>query len=196
MARPKKEEVIELKETKVEEKEVPKSIVETVEKNIETAKEQGTSKVQSRKIDDETMIAVASFASGTTNFKNQSEPYDQYVFEGFGAIEDIRFGSLRDLRRKKGEEPFKRFLYVLDEDAVKALGLEKVYSEIGRLEDLIKIYDKDLQTVLNFIDRANPSVKRVLTEIYYNKLERKERIDLFEARAIAEKLGIELNLDI
>lgn len=194
MARPKKV-VEEIKEIEVI-NEKPKSMVEVVENNIKEAKEKGTSKKKVVKIDDETMIAVASFASGTTNFKNQSEPYDSYVFDGFGAIEDVRFGSLRDLRRKKGEAPFQKFLYVLDVDAVKALGLDKTYEKIGKLEDLIKIYDTDLQTVLNFIEKANDSVKEVLVQIFFNKIERRESIDLFEARAIADKLGIELNLDI
>lgn len=193
--RPKKEEVVEIKKEVVE-KEIPQSITETVEKNIEVAKQTGTLKKEIRKIDDETMVAVASFASGTTNFKNQSEPYDSYVFDGFGSVEDVRFGSLRDLRRKKGEEPFKKMLYILDEEAIKALGLEKVYSEIGRLEDLIKVFDNDLTSILNLIEKSSPTVKGVIREIFFNKLQRKERIDLFEAKTIAEKLGVELNLDI
>jgi hypothetical protein len=50
--------------------------------------------------------------------------------------------------------------------------------------------------VLNFIEKASPTVKNVVAEIFHNKLQRKEKIDLFEAKVIAEKLGVELNLDI
>ena len=175
---------------------IPESLTEKVESNIATVKETGTLKKAVRKIDDETMVAVASFKGGKTQFRNEAEPYDFYVWEQFGDVQDVRYGSLRDLRRRSGEEPFKKMLYVLDEEAITELGLAKVYAEIGSLEEMISIFDQPLQVILKFVDNASPQVKEVLRQIMYNKLERKEAVDLFTAKTLAEKLNIELNLDL
>lgn len=178
------------------ENEVPESLTEKVEKNIAVAKETGTLKKTVRKIDDETMIAVASFKGGKVQYKNESEPYDFYVWEQFGDVQDVRYGSLRDLRRRSGEEAFKKMLYILDEEAVAELGLTKVYAEVGSLEDMLTLFDKPLAVILKFVENASPQIKEVLRQIMYNKLERKEPVDLFTAKTLAEKLNIELNLDL
>ena len=186
----------EAKEKAKLESEVPESITEKIETNIAVAKESGTLKKVVKKIDDETMVAVASFKGGKTQFKNEIEPYDFYVWEQFGDVQDVRFGSLRDLRRRSGEEPFKKMLYVLDEEAITELGLAKIYAEVGSLEEMITLFEKPLAVVLKFVENASPQVKEVLRQIMYNKLERKEPVDLFTAKTLAEKLNIELNLDL
>ena len=163
----------EAKEKAKLESEVPESITEKIETNIAVAKESGTLKKVVKKIDDETMVAVASFKGGKTQFKNEIEPYDFYVWEQFGDVQDVRFGSLRDLRRRSGEEPFKKMLYVLDEEAIAELGLAKIYAEVGSLEEMITLFEKPLAVVLKFVENASPQVKEVLRQIMYNKLERK-----------------------
>jgi len=170
------------------------SITDSFEDNLKQAKERGITKAKKRVFDDEDMIPVASFASGTTQLKNSVAPYDRTVWEGFGTVEDVRYGTLDSLRKMK-PDAFKKMLYVLDIDVVKALNLGKIYEKIGSLEDIVKVLDKPLAEVIRYIDGANAEVKVVLCEILANKLERKEDINFFTVKAIAEKLGMELNLD-
>lgn len=216
MARPKgstnktKEEVKEVEEVKVK-KAVKKTeeAVETVEveeveelsmaerfkQSISEGKDRGVKKAKKVVFDADDMVPVASFASGLTKLTNDQAPYDQTIWDGFGSIEDVRYGTL-DYIRKRKPDAFKAMLYVLDEDVIKSLSLTPIYKKIGKLEEIIDIFNQPLDRVLTFIDKSNKEVKNVLKEILTNKLERKEDISLFTAKAIAEKLGMELNLDV
>jgi len=187
--RPKKEteeieEVVEIKE----------SITEKVGKNLASGRVQSLKKTE-QTIDDEDLVAVASFASGKTQLTNSEKPYDEYIWDGFGTVEDVRFGTLKQIR-KKSDEAFKTMLYVLDDLAIKELGLAKVYEKIGSLDSLINIFDKPVTEIVKFVDNSSPQVKAVLAQILHNKLERKESIDYFSLKILAEKLGIELNSDL
>jgi len=187
--RPKKE-TEEIKEVV----EVKESITDRVGKNLANGRIQTLKKAE-QTIDDEDLIAVASFASGRTQLINSEKPYDEYVWDGFGTVEDVRFGTLKQIR-KKSDDAFRNMLYVLDDLAIKELGLTKIYENIGSLDDLIKIFDKPIAEILRFVDNASPQVKTVLAEILSNKLERKEPIDHYVLNDLAKKLGIELNSDL
>ena len=172
---------------------IKESITEKLEKNLVTGRTQSLKKIK-QTIDDEDMIAVASFASGRTQLRNPKEPYDEYIWEGFGAIEDVRFGILKDTRKRyEGIQAFENMLYVLDDLAVIELGLTKTYEKIGSLDNIIKIFDRPLADVIRFVDSATPQIKIVLGQILHNKLERKEPIDYFVLETLAEKLGVELH---
>jgi hypothetical protein len=198
MANPKKNIVDKIAEEKVKavvvEEPVVESIVEKVEKNLEVAKAMPIKKATNT-IDDEDFVAVASFASGMTQIINPEKPYDEYYFDGFGSIEEVRFGTLKQIRRK-GDTAFRTMIRVLDETACQELGLTKMYDEIGKLEDLITVFDKPTHEVVAFIDKSSKQVKEVLREILFNKLERKENINYFSLKILAEKLDINLNTDL
>ena len=173
---------------------VVESLVEKIESNIEIAKATTVKKVV-RELDDEDMVLVASIASGMTQLRNSEKPFDEYYWNGFGSIEEVRYGTLVQFR-KKSDEMFKTMLYVMDEQAIKELRLEKAYEHIGSLENLVKLFDKPAQEIVRFIDASTPELKRVLSQILFNKLERKEPIDYFVLKVLAEKLDIELSVDL
>lgn len=162
-----------------------------IEKKIEEVK---SAKVEKKTYSDEDMVLVASIKSGKTYLRNDEKPYDEYVFEKFGDVVEVRFGRLDLLRRKSGEEPFKDMLYVLDAEAVAQLKLGKIYSNIGNLVDLEKLFFLPADEFIRFVNNCPETTKQILREILSDKLERKEDINVFNLQIWAEKL--ELDFDI
>jgi len=192
------EEVIEMRKNIVDTIEVEKvaeTDVEIMTENIKNAKKTGAKKAVKKVFDDEDLIPVASFIAGRTNYMNKEKPYDEYTWDKFGEIEEVRYGTLVQMKRKGGKA-FKKMLYVLPEDAQKDLGLVNIYAKIGKLEEIINILDKPLMEALNYIEGTSKEVKDIIRQILINKLERKESIDLFVFKAVAEKLGMDLNLEL
>lgn len=179
----------------VEVSENKKEYTESLKETLDQAKERGVQKAKKKKFDDEDMVPVASFASGMTRLENKIAPYDETIWNKFGDVEDVRYGTL-DYIRKRHKDAFSTMLYVLDEDAVEALNLGSVYEKVGRLEYIIDIFEKPLEEIISFIDKSSKERSLVLKEILNNKLQNKEDISHFKLKAIAQKLGMELNLDI
>ena len=179
----------------VEKTEVVAPVVEMnhVEKNIAEAKDIKAKKKAT--IDDEDTVLVASYFGGRLQIKNPEKPYDEYVFEGFGEVQEIRFGTLQSLRRRiDGHEMFVKLAYVLDEDAVEQLGLKKFYADLPHPIDMPKLFSRPIEDIIKFIDMSNESTKQVLREILNDILEKKEEISYYVIKIVAEKLNYELNL--
>ena len=176
------EEVVEEKVEEVKEVEKPKKTAP-----VETKKE----KVE--KLQDEDMVLVASYASGLTKLVNPEKPFDEYQWEKFGLTEEVRYGTLEQMKRKNGNDLFTKFIYVLDERAVAQLGLTKLYSELKSPVELDKVINLDLDHAIKFIEGSNASTKVVLREILIGKIQNKENINAFNLMALAEKLDIQLD---
>lgn len=163
-------------------------VTPTVKKASEEPK-----KAEAKKLEDEDMVVVASYLSGRNQLTNNDKPFDSYVWLKFGATEEVRFGTLVQLRKKVGITVFTEALYILNEQAVKQLGLEKVYSELKPPKELKKVFELSLEDGLKFIENSSKELKLVLREILIDKLQNKENINFFNLRAYAEKLNIELD---
>ena len=179
----------------VEVSENKKEYSESLKDTFDQAKERGVQKAKKRKFDDEDLVPVASFASGETRLLNKKPPYEETYWEKFGDVEDVRYGTLSYLKNKH-KDAFATMLYVLDEEAVEALGLNKVYDKVGKLEYIVDIFEKSLEEIIAFIDKSGEERKIVLREILNNKLQSGAEISYTKMKGIAEKLGMELNLDI
>lgn len=166
-------------------------IPSTIESKIEQVK---TAKADVKFYSDEDMVIVASIKSGRTNLYNDEKPYDEYIWEKFGDIQEVRFGRLDTLRRKSGEEVFKTMLYVLDEQAVKQLRLEKVYENIGDLVKLEKLFNLQADEFIRFVNNAPEITKTILRELLFDKIERKEDINVFNLQIWAEKLDMDFDI--
>jgi hypothetical protein len=193
MARPSTK-ATEVKEVEVieEVKDVATTLEEKIESNIETAKANRTER-KKVVLDDEDMIVVASYRGGTNRLENPKNG-DLTVYYAFGDVEEIRYGTLKELKQRSGAEPFLTSLFVLDENAVEALGLKRQYEDLPHPTELPKLFKKPLQDIIKFIDNCGESTKQVLREILSDKIEKKEPIDYYAVKAIAEKLDYELNI--
>ena len=168
-----------------------KDVPSTIEKKIEEVK---NTKTQAKVYSDEDMIVVASIKSGRTNLYNDEKPYDEYIWEKFGDVQEVRFGRLESLKRKTGDEVFKTMLYVLDEQAVKQLRLEKVYDNIGDLVKLEKLFSLQADEFIRFVNNAPEITKTILRELLFDKIERKEDINVFNLQIWAEKLDMDFDI--
>lgn len=186
MARPKKEQIIN-EEVSEKLKEIPSAI----EQKIEEVKQ---SKKEDKVYSDDDLVMVASIKGGRTNLYTDEKPYDEYVFEKFGDVQEVRFGRLDLLRRKSGEEPFKTMLYVLDKDAVAQLRLGKIYENIGDLVQLEKIFSLQADEFIRFVNNAPEQTIEILRQLLFDKIERKEDISVFNLQIWAEKLQLDFDL--
>lgn len=162
-----------------------------VEKKVKEVK---SAKTEVKTYSDEDMIMVASTKSGRTYLRNDEKPYDEYIFEKFGDVQEVRFGRLDLLRRKSGEEVFKSMLYVLDEYAVEQLKLGKIYANIGNLVDLEKLFFLPVDEFIRFVNNCPETTTQILREILSDKLERKEDINVFNLQIWTEKLGMDFDI--
>jgi hypothetical protein len=167
------------------------SIPSAIEKKIEEVK---TAKTEKKTYSDEDMIMVASIKSGRTNLYSDDKPYDEYIWEKFGDIVEVRYGRLDLLRRKSGDEVFRTMLYVLDKDAIEQLRLGKIYENIGDLIQLEKLFSLQPDHFVRFIDTCPDVTRSILREILFDKIERKEDINVFNLQIWAEKLDLDFDL--
>jgi hypothetical protein len=175
-------------------KEENKTLEEELGSAVKTAKQLGVTKNKVRVFDDEDMVPVISIATGGTDAKNPNKPFDNTHFEKLGDVQSIRFGTLSWLRANK-KDCFKSMLYILDEEVIKELGLQKTYDGFGKIEDIIKILDAPLKTVINFVDNASKEVKNIVGQILIDKIQRKESIDYFKVKAVSEKLELDIDME-
>lgn len=195
----KKEEVIEeVKETKIEKpiEKKEESITEKAIKNVEKAKKTGTKKAQKKTVfDEDDMVPVASLSgSGQLNHKNPSEPYDRYTWFGFGDVQMVRYGTLKGLKDRR-DQALGLYLYILDEEVIKALGLKHTFDKLGSFDKIAKILDQDLDVIINFIDNNPKELGGTIRRLLIDKMTRKENIDYFKLKVLAEKLDIDLEAD-
>jgi hypothetical protein len=167
-------------------------VVEEVEEVVVKEKPQ-PKKATPKKLEEDDMVLVASYASGLTKLTNNDKPFDEYIWERFGEVQEVRYGTLEQKKRKNGNDLFTKFVYVLDEQAVKQLGLEKVYSELKPPAELEKIINMSLEHSIKFVEGANDNMRLALREILINKVQNKENINAFNLIALAEKLDIQLD---
>jgi len=179
------EATVEIEETKDEKMDI-------VQK-IEQAQETKVLKTSKRIFDDEDMIPVASLKAGRVIFNNPHPPYDYIVWENFFDVEYVRYGTLSQIKRKGGQ-PFKTSLYVVDKDVQKALNIERFYKGLGNLNEIANILELDLNRALEIIEKSDEKTKNIIREVLSNKIANKEKIDFFKLKAIAEKINMELNL--
>ena len=85
-------------------------------------------------------------------------------------------------------------LYVLDEDAVEQLKLGKIYSNIGNLVDLEKLFFLPVDEFIRFVNNCPETTTQILREILSDKLERKEDINVFNLQIWTEKLGMDFDI--
>ena len=178
-------------EKSVDAPEAKVEVAETKEEKVE--KKETVKKVEVKKLDSEDLVSVAAYTSGLTKLTNPEKPFDDYQWEKFGTAEEVRYGTLEQMKRKNGNDIFTKFLYVLDEKAVKQLGLEKIYSELKAPKELEKVIDLPLDHSIKFIDGCNANTKIVLREILISRIQNKENINAFNLMALAEKLDIQLD---
>lgn len=167
------------------------SLPSEIEKKVEEVKSE---KKAIKKLQDDDMVMVASIKSGSTKLSNNEKPYDEYYWEKFGDVVEVRYGRLDLLRRKNGEEPFKTMLYILDKDAVEQLRLQKVYDNIGDLVQLEKIFALREDDFIRFVDNAPEVTKTILREIFFDKMQRKENMNFFSVQTWVERLDLDFDM--
>ncbi len=177
---------------KVVEKPVDKVIEKPVDKVVEKPVDKAVEKpVEKTRYTEEDYIELVSLRTGRVNFSNPEKPFDYYTWESFGEPQQVRFGSVQDIRKRNND--FFKALYVTCPKAREQLNLNKLYYKFNSLEEYMELFNKPLDFILSFIDNCDPENKLVVAQIFHDK---KDTMSFVQVKAIAEKLGLSIEIDL
>lgn len=178
----------------VEDQEIDFSDVEEVEiveekviKEVKKEEVKMTTK-QTKKYTKDDMIPVSNYTSGKAFISNPLT-FEKVILEGFGDIVEVTYGTLDYIRRSKGVKPFQKYIYIMDEDAVKQLNLD--YSGMKSPNEFSDLVQSDVKVILAFIDSAPDSVVKSFKEFVISKVNSGEIDSFVKVKLLSEKLGFE-----
>lgn len=160
--------------------------VEIVEEKVVKEIKQEVKQVKKYSKDD--MIPVSNYTSGTAIISNPLT-FEKVILEGFGDIVEVTYGTLDYIRRSKGTKPFQKYIYIMDEVAVKQLNLD--YSKMKSPNEFSDLIKNDSKVILEFIDSAPDSVVKSFKEFVISKVNSGEIDSFVKVKLLSEKLGFE-----
>ena len=117
---------------------------------------------------------------------------DIYNFEEFCAIDDIPFGDLK-LIVKANEFALNRGdFFIADEKAVKQLRLGNTYQRMLRNEDIMTLFTKDANTIVDLYKLAPEEQKENIITMVLDKIYKGEDIDANVRLALGKASGRDL----
>lgn len=127
-------------------------------------------KETTEKIDSDELIPVISQCVGeltlTTEGNGSGTPY---IFSEFGDIQDIPFGDLRDVVKNNKSFTTNGYFYIAHDEAVKQLRLTTLYKKLLKNEDMIHLFEKDANTIIELYKLAPDSQKQIVIDLVTDK---------------------------
>ena len=118
-----------------------------------------------------------------------------YRFSKFGEIQDIPWGDLKDICKNMRSLAQKGAFYIANEKAVKKARLKNYYDRMLRNEDILNLFDKDSNTIIELYKLANDFQKETIIDLICNKKMKGENVDggvLYAISELSEKNLMEM----
>lgn len=115
-----------------------------------------------------------------------------YKFSNFGDIQDIPWGDLKDICRNMRSLAQKGAFYIANEKAVEKAKLKTYYNRMLKNEDILNLFDKDPNTIIELYKLANDFQKETIIDLIVNKKLKGEYIDGSVLYTLSELSGKKL----
>ena len=112
-----------------------------------------------------------------------------YSFPEFGYSQEIPFYDLKEICRNMPNFAQQGIFYIVNKQAVDKLRLTNYYNRILSNEDMLNLFEKDSETIVELFKLASELQKKQIIGLIEDKIINKENIDLNVLREIDELAG-------
>lgn len=163
----------------------------SAEELVKALKESNISKEENDdelKLDDDITV-ISQCVGGLTLSTDGKGEGMVYRFSHFGEIQDIPWGDLKEICRNMKSLAQKGAFYIANEKAVRKAKLKTYYNRILKNEDILHLFEKDANTIIELYKLANDFQKETIIDLIVNKKLKNEQVDGGVLFALSELSG-------
>lgn len=150
----------------------------SAEELVKALKESNRTKVDEDELSSDDDITVISQCVGGLTLSTDGKGEGMvYRFSHFGEIQDIPWGDLKEICRNMKSLAQKGAFYIANEKAVEKAKLKTYYNRMLNNEDILHLFDKDANTIIELYKLANDFQKETIIDLISNKKLRGEYVD-------------------
>lgn len=175
-----------------QEMEAMRKQLEELSKSLtKTAKE--PEKSNDKKLDLDEDIDVISLCNHKLNLATGGFGRGEiYSFEEFGGVSPIPYRDLKEIVKNNKSFLEKGYFYIDNEEARKALRVNKLYERLPKAEDLISLLDKKPEEIEKQLKIATKEQITIIASIVIDKLFTGEKIDMNVVKVVGDIVGKDL----
>ena len=157
--------------------------------NALAAKENKPAAVKER-LDEETKIAVKSMVPKV--FYTCSKTHEPFSWLEVGDIQEMTYQQLKIMRAKHPRYLTEKWLLPLNQEALKKLNLDKIYTTNLTRGDIRKVYGNDVDEVKELLSNLSGEARTELTQKVIEATKRGKIVNIKMIRLLEKQLGVEL----
>lgn len=140
------------------------------------------------KLDDD-IVVISQTVGGLTLSTDGKGEGTVYRFLKFGEVQDIPWGDLKDICKNMRSLAQKGAFYIANEKAVEKAKLKTYYNRMLSNEDILHLFDKDVNTIIELYKLANDFQKETIIDLVINKKLKGDTIDSGILYALSDLSG-------
>ena len=141
---------------------------------------------------DDDIVVISQTVGGLTLSTDGKGEGTVYRFLKFGEVQDIPWGDLKDICKNMRSLAQKGAFYIANEKAVEKAKLKTYYNRMLSNEDILNLFDKDVNTIVELYKLANDFQKETIIDLVVNKKIKGEQIDAGILYALSDLSGKKL----
>lgn len=173
---------------------------EKVEKNIEeqklegekAEKEQNKAK-KKRKIERDELVTVMNYTTGKVVYQSKKTGAE-WVFHEFGDTDEIEVNELVTMKNAHRRYLTEPWLFILDEDVVDYLGLNKVYENLLEPEEVDRFFELSSNKMREILEKAPSGLKQLIASKAIQKIKDGSLDSMSRIKVIEETLNVSFDV--
>ncbi|MEH6848019.1 hypothetical protein CON15_20090 [Bacillus cereus] len=148
------------------------------------------------KMEREKVITIMNGTMGKVSYTS-SKTGETIAFAEYGQKTETTLGELITIKNQYPRYLNEHWFIILDDaDAVKFLGLDKLYETVfTKEEQVVELFKRDLEEVREIVQTAPIGMKRVIASVA-DKLHKARKFnDIYKIRMLQEELDITIDVD-
>lgn len=150
------------------------------------AKKPVTPKVKT--VSDNTLITIRSKVKGELIYKSTRTGL-LWIWHDYGDEDTMEFGELRNMVSSQRKFVEEGWIEILDEDAKKALKVERYEQNTLSSEEIDELFDLDVEEIKEILSSVKSSAKALIFDLAKEKYQSGELYDVRVIRAIEDVIG-------
>lgn len=189
-----KEELESLKYNEIEKKYKETTTQESINQSINQSIEQSinNSLIEPKKLNRDYLVTVMNYTTGRVSYESKLSG-QTWNFLEFGQTDEIEMGELIRIKNSHPRYLNEPWLYILNETAIKQLGLSDMYTKLLKPEELDRFFDLTVEKIKDVLEKAPKGFRELIIDLSNKKIKDKTLFDIRKIKAIEDVLDIELN---
>lgn len=174
-------------------KELMKEQNETIQELKSELKEAKKAPRKQERLDGETYVPVRSMVTGKLGYKTREGI--PYTWSEFGSVQELTVAELRFMRAAKPSYFTKGWIFIEDEEVVKELRLDDLYTEVaGNLDLESLILNKSEKEIERVIENSPKGIGTSIGHFALKLIREKKLSDYNKINTIQSLTGLQLKL--